>query len=171
MLRDKGSAFEGFTALYDGTGNSDATVLETVATKCVLDYELVQCVHQAGGKPSRGEPLGKLPELWPFDALKRALRAHAAEFVEQIRAQGFQPLTNIEQFSVWGPFSEKVGEPREWTPEAGNHLIPHPRTASRVWGYQGDEFNWHTGCAFFIQGRFTRHARHGHVSDEGVVLV
>ena len=165
-LKDRGSAFEGFAALYDGTGNSDATIVETVATKCVLDYELVQLVHNHGGKPFKSVPLGKLPELWPFDLLKRPLLEHAEEFVRQIGVQGFQSLTNVHQFLVSGPFSEKVGEMRSWTPEAGNHLIPHPRTAERVWGYRGDEFDWHKGCAFLITGQFTRHARHGHIDEQ-----
>jgi len=171
-LKDKGSAFEGFAALYDGTGNSDLTVVETVGTKCVLDYELVQAVHNAGGRPFKSEPLGKLSELWPFDALKRPLLKHAEEFVRQIGTQGFQPLSNVHQFLVSGPFSEKVGEMQQWTPEAGNHLIPHPRQAQTVWGYRGDEFDWHKGCAFLITGRFTRHARYGHVDEwTGMVFV
>ena len=172
MPRDKGTAFDGFSVLFDGTGNSDATVMETIATKCVLGYDLVAAVHNAGGKPYKGVPLGTLPELWPFDALKRPLVEQAREFVRQIGGQGFAALTNVEQFKVWGPFTEKVGNPHEWTPEEGNPLIPHPRQAERVWGYQGDEFNWERGCAFFIQGQFTRHARHGFVENQtGKVIV
>lgn len=167
----KSPAIEPPFVLYDGTGNSDATVKETVGTKCVLPYELVQRVHDAGGRPYKAVPLGTLPELWPFDALKRPLIAQAREFVRQISGQGFRPLTNVEQFLVWGPYSEKVGDMREWVPEAGNHLIANPRTAQQVWGYQGDEFNWHMGCAFMIQGTFTRHARHGHVADDGRIIV
>lgn len=160
--------------LYDGTGNAEATVAEAVQTKCVLDYELVERVHNAGGRPYKGLPLGTLPELWPFDMLKRPLVAHAEEFVRQIGLQGYRPVTNVEQFVVWGPYMEKVGELREWVPEAGNHLIPKhaQRTAQRVWGYRGDEFDWHKGCAFLIQGEFTRHARHGHVDEQtGSILV
>ena len=171
-LKDRGSALQGFAALYDGTGNSSATIFETVATKCVLDYELVQTVQNHGGRPLKSEPLGKLPELWPFDLLKRPLLEHAEEFVRQIGKQGFEPLTNVHQFLVSGPFSEKIGEPRQWTPEAGNHLIPHPRQAERVWGYRGDEFDWHKGCAFLISGVFSRNARHGFVDEQtGKVIV
>ena len=171
---DKGSALDGFAALYDGTGNSAATILETVTTKCVLEYELVRLCQVKGDRPHKGTPLGRFPELWPFDLLKRPLVEHAQEFVRQIAGQGFSPLTTVDQFQVWGPYTEKVGEPHDWIPEEGNHLIPrHERkTATTAWGYRGDELNVEKGCAFLIQGKFTRAARHGHISEEtGRILV
>ena len=76
-VKDKGSALEGFFALYDGTGNSETTIRETVTTKCVLEFDQVQLVHNHGGKPYRGTPLGRLPDLWPFDLLKTPLLEHA----------------------------------------------------------------------------------------------
>ena len=172
MTSDKRSRFAGAAILFDGSGNAEATVAETITTKIVLDHDLVQAVHDAGGRPCKAEPLGLLPELWPFDALKRPLLEHAKEFVRQVGGHGYQSLTNVEQFLVWGPYSEKVGDIAPWVPEEGNHLITNPRTAQRVWGYQGDEFNWERGCAFLIQGTFTRHARHGHVdADTGRIYV
>ena len=173
-MRDRGTAIEGFYALYDGTGNASATVRETVMTKCVLEYELVQLVQNAGVKPLDGQPLGKLMELYPFDMLKRPLLEHAREFVRQIASKHYVPLTNVEQFLVWGPFSEKVGPLREWTPEAGNPVIPRhkQRSAERVWGYRSDEVDWARGCAFLIRGEFTRNARYGAVDEQtGVVIV
>lgn len=171
MTRDKGTALEGVNVLYDGTGNAGATVFEPVTTKCVLEYELVQLVHNHGGKPFNGEPLGKLPGLWPFDLLKIPLLEHAEEFVRQISTQGFNPLTGVHQFLVWGPISEKVGRLREWIPEAGNHLIPHPRKAEQVWSYRSDELDWSKGCAFLIRGEFTRKATYGKVDEETGMLV
>lgn len=168
---DKGTAREGFFAHYDGTGNSEATICESVTTKCVLEYDLVQLVQDHGGKPLNGPPLGRLPELWPFDLLKDELLKHAEEFIRQIKTQGFNPLTSKYEFQVWGPYSEKVGAVREWTPEAGNPFAEQ-REALQVWSYQGDEFDWSKGCAFLIKGNFTRYAGLGQVDEEtGVLLV
>ena len=172
--RERGSAFEGFAALYDGTGNAVATVRETVATRCVLDYDLVQRVQNAGVKPLNGVALGRLAELYPFDLLKRPLLAHAREFVRQIATRNFVAVSNVEQFLVWGPYSDKVGEPREWVPERGNHTIPRwaQRPAERVWGYRSNELDWERGCAFLIRGEFTRNARHGIVDEQsGRIIV
>ena len=173
-MRDHGSALDGFFALYDGTGNSGVTIAEPVTTKCVVDYELVLDCQTAGDRTHNGTPLGKFPELWPFDMLKRPLVRHAEEFVRQVRRHGFEPLTSVYEFKVWGPYTEKVGEMREWVPEEGNHLIPKEqrRTAQKVWGYRGDEFNLEKGCAFLIQGNFTRATNRGHVGEEdGVIYV
>lgn len=165
---DKGSSLDGFAALYDGTGNSETTICESVQTKCVVDYECVLLCQQHGWQAAHGVPLGTLAELWPFDLLKRQLVAHAAEFVRQIKPNGFDPVASIYSFKIWGPYMEKVGEIKQWTPEAGNPLIPkhEQRKAVQVWGYQGDEFDFNKGCAFLIQGDFTRHARHGHLDEE-----
>lgn len=173
MRKERGSALEGFAALYDGTGNSESTVAERITTKCVIETELVELCQAHGDKPHKGTPLGKLAELWPFDALKRPLLEHAREFVRQVGLQGYQPVTNVEQFTLFGPYMEKVGDIRPWVPEAGNHVIPkhEQRTAQKVWGYQGDEFDWDKGCAFLIQGKFTIAAKHGFVSDEGHIYV
>lgn len=173
-VKDRGSALEGFAALYDGSGNADATVFERVQTKCTLDYELVRLCQEKGDKPHKGTPLGRFLELWPFDMLKRALIDHANTFVSQIGMQGFVPLTSVYEFRVWGPFTEKVGAMRPWVPEEGNHTIPRhlQRTAQKVWGYEGDEFNFDKGCAFIIAGDFTRKASLGHVNEEtGVIVV
>ena len=168
---DKGSSLDGFNALFDGSGNSASTVFESVTTKCVVEDELVQIVHNHGGKPFKEQILGQIGALWPHDLLKQLLLDHAEEFVRQIAAQRFVPLTNVHQFLVWGPYAEKVGPPRDWVPEEGNHLIKQPRKAARVWGYQGDEFDWRKGCAFLIQGTFTRDAKHGFVDEQTGVLI
>ena len=172
-LKDKGSALDGFYALYDGSGNAEATVMEKITTKCVVDYECVLLCQQHGWDAARGVPLGTLPELWPFDLLKRQLVDHAGEFVRQIGPAGFDPLDPIYSFKLWGPYMEKIKPSVEfWTPEAGNHLIPKhaQRRAVRVQAYRGDEFDFEKGCAFLIQGEFTRAARHGHVGEEDGVL-
>mgnify|MGYP001606223412 FL=1 len=164
----KGSAAEGFQALYDGTGNSDAAICQKVHTKVTVDEELVRLCHLHGEKPYRGRRLGRLPELWPFEMLKRPLIEHAHKFVRQIGAQGFKPVTSVYEFQVWGPYTEKVGEIQSYVPEEGNHLIPpaQRRKAVRVWGYQGDEVRWDKGAAFLIVGEFTRAAKYGQVSEE-----
>ena len=172
---DRGTALQGFFAHYDGTGNSEATLAERITTKCVLDYELVQLVHNHGGRPLRGLPIGKLPELWPFDLLKDPLLAQAREFVRQVKTHNWEAVENVYAFQVWGPYSEKVSDsPQEWTPEEGNPLIPkhQQRKALRVQGYQGNELDWRKGCAFLIRGLFTRAAKHGHMDEEtGVLLI
>ena len=89
-------------------------------------------------------------------------------FFPELGETACEPLTSIYEFQVWGPYMEKVGEPKTYLPEEGNHLIPTwaQRKAHRVWGYAGDEFNWEKGCAFIIVGEFTRAAKHGSVSEE-----
>lgn len=99
-MRDRGTALDGFAALYDGTGNSTAVVPETVQTKVTVDYELVKACQSAGDRPHRGDPLGTFPELWPFDGLKRPLIEHAQEFVRQLKTHGFEPLTDVYAFRV-----------------------------------------------------------------------
>lgn len=168
-----GSGLDGFAALYDGTGNSDVTIGETVTTKCVLPYDLVQRVQDAGVRPLDGKPIGSISALWPMSMLREKLLQHVAVFVSQIQKHHYEPLDRDGQFLVWGPYTEKVGPLAEYTPEAGNDFIPDyaKRKAERVWTYQGDEIDWSKGCAFLIRGRFTRHARYGTVDEQTGVLV
>lgn len=169
----KGSALEGFTALYDGTGNSDATVSMRLTCHVTLDYELVKHLQMAGDKPHRGTPIGQMRELWPFDALKRRVTSEAERFISQVRSQGYIAAEPAESMVLWGPYTEKVGQPEDWVPEAGNHTIPeHERkTATKAWGYRGDELSVDKGVAFLINGRFTRKASLGSVSEENGVLI
>lgn len=173
-MRNRGSALDGFSALYDGTGNSSAVISQRITTKCTLDYELVKKVQMAGDKPHRGDPLGRISALFPVDMLRRALVAHANEFVRQVKLAGYEAETSVYEFEVYGPYTEKVGAVADYQPEADNPFIPkhERRTAAKVWGYQGDEFDLHKGVSFLIRGRFTRHAKHGHVEEEkGLILV
>jgi len=170
---DKGTAFAGFAALYDGTGNSAATVAITVRCHITVDYELVKRVQMMGDRPHHGTPIGRLPELWPFDMLKRKVVAEAERFVKQIATQGYEATQPVTTMQLWGPYTEKVGAPHDWIPEAGNHLIPEHlrRKATTVWGYRGDELSPHKGCAFFILGHFTRAAVLGRVDEQTGVLI
>jgi hypothetical protein len=173
-MRERGSALDGFTALYDGTGNSSAVVEQRITTKCTLEYEMVRKVQMAGDRPHKGTPLGRISQLFPTEMLRRALLEHANEFVRQIRMQGYEPLTSVYEFQVFGPYTEKVGEPKDFSPEADNPFIPkhEQRTASKVWGYREDEFDVNKGVSFLIRGQFTRHARHGKVEEgTGLLLV
>ena len=178
-VKDRGSALEGFAALYDGTGNADAHVASTISCRVNLEYELVrkwQIAMSSAGRPPkvRGKLLGRLPELYPFDMLKRPLVDEAKEFVRQIATHHWAPITNIYQFEVWGPYAEKVGESHDWVPEADNPFIPkhEKQVASTVWLYHGDELPIDKGCAFFIKGVFTRSAQFGHIDEvKGLILV
>ena len=88
-VKDRGSALEGFFAVYDGTGNSNVTIASEIKCRVTLDYELVKkwqiAMRKARRDPKlRGKHLGLLPELYPFDMLKRPLVDEANEFVRQI---------------------------------------------------------------------------------------
>lgn len=176
-VKDRGSALEGFSAIYDGTGNADATVSSTIKCRVNLGYELVKTWQTAMRSTRRspklqGKPLGLLPELYPFDQLKRPLIEQANEFVRQIGTHNWMPLMSIYEFKVWGPYAEKVGISHDWVPEADNPFIPEheKRVASTAWLYGGGEVPIALGCAFFIEGVFMRSARHGHI-DEGRGLI
>ncbi len=148
-------------------------VVQRVSCHVTVEYELVRKYQMAGGGTHRGTPLGKMPQLWPFDLLRRPLVAEAEEFVRQIGTHGYEPRTSIYEFKVWGPYTEKVGEPSDWKPEEGNHMIPkhQQRTAAKVWGYREDELSVELGCAFFVQGEFSIPASRGHVEEERGVLI
>ena len=171
----KGSSLEGFNVLYDGTGNSDATIATKITCHALIDSELVELVQRYGFGTKKDIPLGKLPELWPFDLIKRPLITEAQRFIDQVATQGYIAQTGPYAFRLWGPYMEKVGTPQDWTPEAGNDFISkqaQQRKATRVFGYQGNEFNLSKGCAFLIQGEFTKKGSLGKVDEQtGVVLV
>ena len=112
--------------------------------------------------------------MYPFDMLKRPLVATANEFVRQIGTHHWQPIAGVYELRVWGPFTEKVGEPHDWVPEADNPFIPkhEKRVATTAWGYSGDELPVDLGCVFFIKGLFTRAAKYGHVDEKrGLIVV
>jgi hypothetical protein len=176
-VKDRGTALEGFAALYDGTGNADAVVAQTITCRVTLEYELVRTWQDAmraahRSTALRGKPLGLLPDLWPFDALRRPLMEQASEFVRQLGLQHYEPTQHITSFEVWGPYSEKVGTPRDWVPEADNPFIQDKKVATTAWLYGGNESPIHLGCAFLIRSEFTRKAKYGHETDkEGIIVV
>lgn len=178
-VKDRGSALEGFSALYDGTGNADAYVSERIELKVNLGYELVQTWQTAMSATRRnpkleGTPLGLLPELYPFDQLKRPLIDEANEFVRQLGTHGWRPLTSIYSFEVWGPYAEKVGVSHDWIPEADNPFIPNheKQVATTAWLYGGDELPIDKGCRFRVVGVFSRSARYGHIDEgRGIIVV
>jgi hypothetical protein len=178
-VKDRGTALEGFAALYDGTGNADAVVSQWVRCKVVLEYEMVRdwqtAMRAAGQSPTlRGKPLGLLPHVYPLDAIKGPLMKEATEFAYQIGLQGFKSDKYITSFEVWGPYAEKVGTPRDWVPEEDNPFIAKAdkKTATTAWLYGGNESPIQHGCAFFIRSEFTRAARYGHEDEkEGLIVV
>lgn len=178
-VKDRGSALDGFYALYDGTGNRDRVIAQPISCHVTLEYELVrkwQMAQRASQRSPtlRGQPLGLMPELYPFDMLKRPLLEEARLFVRAMALQHYEPLTDISAFEVWGPYTEKVGAVRDWTPEADNQLIPDhaKKTAWSAWLHSEGESNIRLGCAFFIRAQFTRQGKYGHVDEErGVIVV
>ena len=178
-VKDRGSALEGFNAVYDGTGNADAWVSSTIKCRVNVGYELVRTWQTAMRATRRnpklqGKPLGLLPELYPFDQLKRPLVDEANEFVRQIGLHHWEPLTSIYAFKVWGPYAEKVGVSHDWVPEADNPFIPEheKQVATTAWLYGGNESPIVHGCAFFLVGEFVRAAQYGHIDEgRGLILV
>ena len=178
-VKDRGSALEGFFALYDGTGNPGIHVASPITCKVKTQYELVKkwqiAMRSIHRSPTlRGNPLGKLPELYPFDLLKRPLVEEATEFVRQIGTHHWEPTTSLYEFEVWGPYTEKVGEAHDWIPEEDNQFIPKHdrRVATTAWGYSGNELPIRFGCVFMIRGLFQRASRYGHVDEQtGVIIV
>ena len=178
-VKDRGSALEGFNAVYDGTGNADAWVSSTIKCRVNVGYELVRTWQTAMRATRRnpklqGKPLGLLPELYPFDQLKRPLVDEANEFVRQIGLQHWEPLTGIYAFKVWGPYAEKLGVSHDWVPEADNPFIPEheKQVATTAWLYGGNESPIVHGCAFFLVGEFVRAAQYGHIDEgRGLILV
>lgn len=176
-LKDRGSALEGFAALYDGTGNADAVVAQTITCRVTLEYEMVRdwqdAMRAARRSPTlRGLPLGLLPSMYPLDSIKGPLMEECTEFVRQIGLQHYEPTKYITQFEVWGPYSEKVGTPRDWVPEADNPFVQDKRVATTAWLYGGNESPIHLGCSFLVRSEFTRKAKYGHETDkEGVIVV
>jgi hypothetical protein len=173
---DRGSALEGFSALYDGTGNADAIVEQGCTLRVNVPHEQVLEYQEAGGGVCKGIPLGRMyePEFWRRHALKAELIEQATRFVENIKPQGYEPLTSIYAFEVWGPYTEKVGKPQDWVPEADNDFIPasEKKVATTAWLYRGDEFNHEMGDVYLIRGRFTRKATLGKVDEErGLIVV
>ena len=178
-VKDRGSALEGFFATYDGTGNAGEQVASTISCRVNVGYELVEkwqiAMRAARRNPKlEGKPLGLLPELYPFDMLKRPLVDEANEFVRQISTHHWLPTTSIYAFETWGPYMEKVGESHDFVPEADNPFIPEheKQVASTVWSYSGDEAPIDKGCVFFLKGVFTRSAKYGHVDEaKGLIIV
>lgn len=179
VVKDRGTALEGFFAHYDGTGNASETIASEIKCRVTLEYELVKkwqiAMHKANRDPKlRGRPLGLLPELYPFDLLKRPLLEQANEFVRQIGTHHWSPIGGVYEFKVWGPFPEKVGQSFDFKPEADNPFIPEheKKVASTAWLYSGSELPIRFGCAFFIVGTFTREAKYGHVDEQrGLIVV
>lgn len=175
-MKNKGSALQGFSALYDGTGNSVATVPVNLSCHITLEYELVRKCQMAGDRPHRGTPIGKMLSLYPFDLLKRRLLQEAEVFRGHMVKQGYEPAQATTEFELWGPYMEKVDTQRlheEWIPEEGNHVIPaaYRAKAQRAWGYRGDELRIDKGVAFFIRGAFLASGRNGVMDEQTGVLI
>jgi len=135
---------------------------------------MVKTCQMAGDKPHRGDPIGKMPGLWPVDALKRRALHYARLFQQSMRLRGYEPLQAETAMELWGPYTEKVplAPGPDYVPEEGNPLIKDKQSAYPVYGYRGDELRVDKGIAFRIRGRFLADTKHGQVEEEkGVVII
>lgn len=153
-----------------------------------LDTDLVLTCQRVGGKPYRGTPIGKIPELWPFDALKRIVRNHAKTFIRHMKAQGFEAQQAETEMELWGPYREKL-DMRKGDAlvnfEEGNPLVPQGHwghAATGAWEHDGtlgprqldpkamkDHRDWKMGVVFLVRGKFL--ATHGHQEETTGTLV
>ena len=180
-VTDRGTAYDGFYALYDGTGNRDKWVPQRLLMKAVIPHELVVMYQNAQANENRltmckGLPLGRMPEL-PHECalLKRPLIECAEESLRQMALQGYELLGDITQVEVWGPYMIKTpASPMEFTPEADNPFIPTAEKKqawnTKIWGV--NEVVEQEYDQFLLKGTFIRSAKHGHVEEEtGKIIV
>lgn len=161
--------------------------------KFKADPELVLRCQGAGQQPLHGLPIGRMPDFYPFLALKRIAMEECQTFVGHMRNQGFEPREAESQMELWGPFREKMDMSRGAALEnfeEGNHLIPQGKWRSQAHGAWAPEGtgraalgpqmldkervlhsqDYKHGIAFFIRGRFL--ASHGKEEEEtGTLLV
>lgn len=161
---------------------------EPVLLKCRFraDPELVLLCQSLGEQPHKGTPIGKMKNLYPFEALKRQAMDEAKMFVRHMRKQGFEPMQAESEMELWGPFAEKVDMSKGASLEnfeAGNHLIPQGMYRTRAhgaWKPDGkgprrltkqmlDEPRYGKGASFYIRGRFL--ASHGKEEEATGTLI
>src|SRR3989304_5448448 len=79
----------------------------TLTAKFPLDPELVMRCQRAGSGVYRGTRVGQLPELYPYDALKRQVVGQAKTFLRHMRSQGYEPTQAETELELWGPYRER----------------------------------------------------------------
>ena len=140
--------------------------------KFKVDTDLIlQCQRYGGGR-YRGKPIGKLPELYPQDRLKRQAVEICKTFIQHMKLQGYEAREPATQMELWGPYREKLdmSKAHQLTNfEEGNPFIPeghfgHPMSG---WAHDGitgprtldtnllrDHRDWQLGAFFIIRGKF-----------------
>ena len=144
-----------------------------------VDLDLVLTCQRVGDKPYRGTPIGKIPELWPREGLKRTILGYAKTFIRHMKAQGYEAQQAETELELWGPYREKMDMGKGGALvnfQEGNPLVPqgHWGTAAHgLWEHDGitgprqldpkvakGHQDWQRGVVFLIRGKFL--ATHGH---------
>jgi hypothetical protein len=116
-------------------GNTTA-VHHPVYRTCIVrvDRDLVLRCQRAGAKPYRGITLGSLPDLYPHDALKRAMLPQAKEFLRHMKGRGLEPKVTEYTLELWGPYRDRLNFADAASPminiEEGNPFFPNGRWVS-----------------------------------------
>jgi hypothetical protein len=155
----------------------------SLTMKFKADSGLVLTCQRMGDKPHRGTPIGKIPELYPRDALKRLALSETKTFIRHMKNQGYEAQEAPTEMELWGPYREKMdmgkgGSVVNW--EEGNPTIPqgHWGTAAHgVWTPDSklgprkldpttvrDHRDWKRGVVFLVRGKFL--ATHGHQEEK-----
>ena len=160
----------------------------SLTLKFPADADLVLTCQRMGDKPHRGTPIGKIPELYPRDALKRLALSETKTFISHMKNQGYEAQEAETEMELWGPYREKLDMGKGAALvnfEEGNPLVPqgHWGSAARgVWKHDGitgprkldpktvkGHQDWKRGVIFLVRGKFL--ATHGHQEETTGTLV
>lgn len=141
--------------------------------KFKADSGLVLTCQHMGDKPHRGTPIGRIPELYPRDALKKLALSETKTFIGHMKNQGYEAQEAATEMELWGPYREKMDMGKGDSLvnfEEGNPLIPqgHWGTAAHgIWQHDGiggprqldpkkvrDHRDWKRGVVFMVRGKF-----------------
>lgn len=159
----------------------------TLTCKFRVDPELVLKCQDAGQRPHRGTPLGKMRVGYPFEELKKIAMDETKQFIHYMKIQGNEPRTAESVMTIYGPYREKMDMSKGASMEnfeAGNPFHPNGMWRSQahgVWAPDGkgprlldrkkvlDSPDWELGTVYFVQGLFL--ASHGKEEEETGVLI
>ena len=161
----------------------------TLTGKFPVDPELVVRCQRAGSGRYRGVCIGKMLELYPYDAMKKLALSQAKTFIRHMRSQGYEPLQEATELELWGPFRERGDMSRGASLvnfEEDNPFVPagHWGSAARgAWRHdleRGprrlnqnvllDDKDWRHGVVFLVRGQFLA-TRGKQEESTGAVLV
>lgn len=160
----------------------------SLTMKFKVDADLVLTCQRAGDQPHRGKPIGKIMELWPFDALKRIAVSETKTFIGHMKNQGYEAQQAETEMELWGPYREKLDMGKGDALvnfEEGNPLVPQGHwgfAASGMWKHDlevgprrldpkklKNNPEWKRGVVFLVRGKFL--ATHGHQEETTGTLV